>query len=145
MHLENRVGEKLVTVLLAMAANKYQERTNTRTLTQFAIHVQNVFNTKILGSMTRTSQWKLPMSVKGDQVSKVSFSNKKTCLVIDNITHMICFTFSAPEDEERKRIWMKIIQDYRDAMKILRKRNEYTAEDRSLFQVKINDFFFSIH
>jgi hypothetical protein len=141
MHLENRVGEKLVTVLLAMAANKYQERTNTRTLTQFAIHVQNIFNTKILGSMTRPSQWKLPMSAKGDQVSKVSFSNKKTRLVIHNITHLICFTFSAAEDEERKRIWMKIIQDYRDAMKILRKRNEYTAEDISLFQVKINDFF----
>jgi hypothetical protein len=33
IHLENRVGEKLVTFLLAMAANKYQQRTNTRSLT----------------------------------------------------------------------------------------------------------------
>jgi hypothetical protein len=36
---------------------------------------------------------------------------------------------------------MKLIQDYRDAMKILQKRTEYTAEDIRIFQVKINDFF----
>jgi hypothetical protein len=76
MHLENRVGEKLVTVLLAMAANKYQQCTNTRSLTQFANTVQNVVNTKILCSLTRLLQRKLPMSVKSDQVSKVSFSSK---------------------------------------------------------------------
>ncbi len=59
LHLENRVGEKLVTVLLAMAANKYQERSNCRTLTRFANIIQDIFNTRILGSFTRPSQWKL--------------------------------------------------------------------------------------
>jgi hypothetical protein len=102
MHLENRVGEKLVTVLLAIAANKYQRHTNTRSLPQFANRVQNVVNTKILGSLTRLSQWKLHMRVKGDQVSKVSFSNKKTRLAIDNVAHLISFTFSAPEDDEKR-------------------------------------------
>lgn len=36
---------------------------------------------------------------------------------------------------------MKLIQDYRDAMKILRKRSKYTAEDIRLFQTKIYDFY----
>ena len=103
--------------------------------------VQNVVDTKILGSLTHLSQWKLPMSVKGDQVSKVSFSNKKTRLAIDNVAHLISFTFSAPEDDKKKRIWIKLIQDYRDAMNILQKCTEFTAEDIRLIQVKINDFF----
>jgi hypothetical protein len=77
MHFENRVGEKIVTVLLAMAANKYQERSNIRSLTQFATIAQNIFNTKILGRFDLFITLKLPMSVKGNQVSKVSFSNKK--------------------------------------------------------------------
>jgi hypothetical protein len=103
LHLENRVGEKLVTVLLAMAANKFQQRSNCRTLTHFANIVQDLFNTKILGSFTQPSQWKLPMSAKGDTVAKVSLSNKKNRLVVDNITHLISFTFSNPADEEKKK------------------------------------------
>jgi hypothetical protein len=31
-HLESRVGEKVVTLLLVMAANKYQEHSNSRCL-----------------------------------------------------------------------------------------------------------------
>jgi hypothetical protein len=81
------------------------------------------------------------MSVKGDQVSKISFNNKKTRLAINNVAHLISFPFSAPEDDKKKRIWMKLIRDYRDAMNILWKCTEYTAEDIRLFQVKINDFF----
>jgi hypothetical protein len=57
-------SEKLVTLLLVMAANKYQECSNARSLTRFANIVQNVFNTKILGFFTHQSQWKLPMSVR---------------------------------------------------------------------------------
>jgi hypothetical protein len=141
LHLENRVGEKLVTVLLAMAANKYQQRSNCRTLTRFANIIQDIFNTRILGSFTRPSQWKLPLSAKGDSVAKVSLTNKKTRLVVDNILHLINFTFSDPADDEKKRVWLKLIEDYREAMKILRKRSEYTAEDIRSFQLKIYDFY----
>jgi hypothetical protein len=131
----------LVTVLLAMAANKYQQRSNCRTLTRFANIIQDIFNTRILGSFTRPSQWKLPLSAKGDSVAKVSLTNKKTRLVVDNILHLINFTFSDPADDEKKRVWLKLIEDYREAMKILRKRSEYTAEDIRSFQLKIYDFY----
>jgi hypothetical protein len=144
LHLENRVGEKLVTILLAMAATKYQEKHNCRSLTRFANTIQNVFNTRILGSVTRQSQWKLPMSIKGDAVSKVSFSNKKTRLVVDNLTHLISFTFADDCDEDKRQIWMRLIQDYRDAMKILRKRSDYSDEEIVLFQKKIYNFFIAL-
>jgi len=42
------------------------------------------------------------MSVKGDQVSKISFNNKKTRLAINNVAHLISFTFSAPEDDKKR-------------------------------------------
>jgi hypothetical protein len=62
MHLENRVGEKLITVLLARAAEKFQQRGNTRNLTRFAAQIQHIVNTRVLGSMTRPKQWKVPLS-----------------------------------------------------------------------------------
>lgn len=62
MHLENRVGEKLITVLIARAAEKFQQRGNTRNLTRFAAQIQHIVNTRVLGSMTRPKQWKVPLS-----------------------------------------------------------------------------------
>ncbi len=65
MHLENRVGEKLITVLLAMAADKHQQQNNARSLTRFSANIQHLVNTRILGSLMRPKQWKVPLSQKG--------------------------------------------------------------------------------
>jgi hypothetical protein len=85
-------------------------------------------------------QWKVPLSIKGDSVTKVSFSNKKTRLFVDNITYLIDYVFSSIEVVELKGIWRKMINDYSDAMKIIRKCSEYSAEDTTTFQRKIDDF-----
>jgi hypothetical protein len=78
MHLENRVGEKIITVLLSMAAEQFQRRRNVKSLGRFAANVQHIVNTKILGTVVRLKQWKVPLNEAGDSVNKVSFSNKKT-------------------------------------------------------------------
>ncbi len=142
MHLENRVGEKLITVLLAMAADRFQKRVKSRNLsTRFANNIQHIVNTRILGTVTRPKQWKLPLSLTNDGVGKVSLSNAKTRLFMDNISELVDYTFSSPEDAELKQIWDKMLQDYNEAMKILRKRSEYTDEDIKTFQLKIDSFF----
>jgi hypothetical protein len=93
MHLENRVGEKMITVLLSMAADIYRKKTNTTTInTRFASNIQSVVNTRILGSVHHPKHWKVPFNEKGDCVSKVSFSNSKTRLFIDNLHVLIDFT-----------------------------------------------------
>jgi len=95
----------------------------------------------MLGSITRPKQWRCPLNQKGDAVTKVSFSNKKMRLAMDNIAHLVDFVFSSPDDTELKGIWMKMLDDDQEAMKILRKRSEYTEEDINNFQSKIDDFF----
>jgi hypothetical protein len=52
---------------------------------------------------------------------KVSSSNAKTRLFMDNITPLVDYTFSAPADANLKDTWHRMLQDYSDAMKILRK------------------------
>jgi hypothetical protein len=78
MHLENRVGEKLITVLLAMGAERIQRARGINSLGRYAMGIQHIVNTKILGILQRPKQWKVPLSDSGDSVNKVSFSNKKT-------------------------------------------------------------------
>jgi hypothetical protein len=80
MHLKNRFGEKIITVLLARAAEKRIGRTLS---VAFLQSIQNVVKTRILGTETRPKQWKVPLNEKGDSIAKVSLSNKKTCLFID--------------------------------------------------------------
>jgi hypothetical protein len=113
MHLENRVGEKIITVLLAMAADNFQNQTNNTTLT------------------THFAQWKLPLNQKGDTICKVLLTNNKEWLFVDNIDVLVNHVFSAPINEQHKQIWLKLVSDYRDAMRILWKR----------IQLKMNDFF----
>jgi len=124
-----------------MAANKYQNQSKTRSLTRFASNIQNIINTRILGSVTRPKQWKMPLNLKGDAVAKVSLSNKKTRLAIDDINHLIEYVWAAPDEREKKEIWLKMIKDYQHAMRILQKRSEYTVDDIVTFQLKIDDFF----
>jgi hypothetical protein len=74
--------------------------------------------------------------------SKSLFKQKKTCLAIDNINHLIEYVWAAPDEREKKEIWLKkMIEDYQHAMRILRKRSEYTEDDIVTFQLKIDDFF----
>ncbi len=58
-----------------------------------------------------------------------SHSVTKTRLFINNIDHLIEYVFISPADAERKRVWLKMINDYQEAMLILRKRSEYTESD----------------
>jgi len=147
MHLENRVGEKLMKVLLAMAAKIYRKKkqhnnNEYQICQQYTVHcIQSIVNTRILGSMHCPKHWKVPFNEKGDCINKVSFSNSKTRLFIDNLHVLISYVFPAPADEQQKETWLKLVGDYCEAMKILRKRSEFTEQDINNFQLKIDDFF----
>ncbi len=81
------------------------------------------------------------MNQKGDTICKVSLTNNKARLFVDNIDALVNHVFSAAIHQQRKEVWLKLIRDYRDAMKILWKRSECTESDIHEFQLKINDFF----
>ena len=100
MHLENRVGEKLITVLLSLEAQLYQKR-NTSGLQLWAKSMQDLTNTRILGTLFHPKQWRMPLGDKNDTVLKVSLSKVKTRKFMENIGVLIDFCFLEPEDEEK--------------------------------------------
>jgi enamine deaminase RidA (YjgF/YER057c/UK114 family) len=72
-----------------------------------------------LGIIVCPKQWKAPVNDSGDVIKKVS-QQKKTREFMDNIDDLVHHIFSSPEHAEQKQIWLDILQDYREAMKILR-------------------------
>jgi hypothetical protein len=139
--LDDSVGEKLIMVILAMAAERFHLERNIKSLSKFAVNISRIVNTRVLGTLVCPRQWKVPINEAGDAVTKVSLSNKKTRLFSDNIDVLIDYVFSSPQDSERHQIWKKIIQDYRKALTILRQPNEYSDDAINMFQSKIDDFF----
>jgi hypothetical protein len=62
MHLENRVGEKLITVILAMAVERFHQERNIKSLSKFAVNISLIVNTKVLGTLVCPEQWKVPIN-----------------------------------------------------------------------------------
>ncbi len=113
---ENRIEEKLITVLLAMAAVRFHQERGVRSLNQFARNINHIVNTRILGTVVHPKQWKVPISDSGDSVVKVSLSNNKTCTFIYNLDYLVDHVFSNPIHEEQKQIWKQMLNNYWEAM-----------------------------
>jgi len=78
-----------------------------------------IVNTRVIGSITRPKQWRIHLSKQNDAALKESLSNKKTRQFVSEMGVLVDFIFNLPEDAEKKRIWHKMLDDYRDAMEIL--------------------------
>jgi hypothetical protein len=83
----------------------------------------------------------VPLSEKGDSIIKVSLSNNKTCLFIDHISELIEFVFDSDEDAKMKNIWTKMMEDYQDAMAILRNWSVYAEQEIKEFHLKKSMIF----
>jgi len=69
MHLENRVGEKLITILLSIGANKFQRENATESLARYVEEMENIVQTRILGTRLRPKPWRLPLNDQRKEVS----------------------------------------------------------------------------
>jgi hypothetical protein len=58
LHLENRVGEKMITAVLRKALDLH----NSRPKEQFARQLQHILHTKVFGTAISPSQWRLQCS-----------------------------------------------------------------------------------
>jgi hypothetical protein len=85
----------------------------------------------------------LYLGKKNDTILKVSLSNKKTCKLMDNIDNLIDHIFQHPDDAPKRLIWHSMMQKYNNAIRILRKKSEYSDDDIAHFQELIDDFFLS--
>ena len=167
MHKENRAGEKVINVVVALGAEKYQNERRIASLDGYVQEVQSIVQRKLLGTFIRPKHWKFPLKNEGkevilntdsslnafylfflnlrflffSQVGKVKLSNKSTRKFINGLHYLINFIFNKPEDEEKHDAWHRIIANYQPAMEILRKRSDYTPADIEQFQDYIDVFF----
>jgi len=71
MHAENRVGEKIITVLLSIGAALHQSERASDSLARYAENVEHLVQKRILGTERRPKLWWLPLRENKKEVSYV--------------------------------------------------------------------------
>jgi hypothetical protein len=71
MYIENRVGEKIITVLISIGAATFQSERRSESLEQYAEQVQHIVQTTILGTPIRPKLWRFPLKDNKKEVCNV--------------------------------------------------------------------------
>jgi hypothetical protein len=141
MHLENRSGEKILTMLLSIGAEIYQRRRAGASLDGYVQEVQRIVQTVILGTEWRPKQWRAPMKEKGNEIGKVSLSNSTTRDFMSGVLPLVNYIFSHPEDIELRNKWIEAVTLYKSAIELLRKPTVFSDDKIEEFQVLVDDFY----
>jgi len=89
MHMENHLGENLISMLLSTGAERFQKERRVASLDEYIMVKQRHVCTRILGAWLYPRQWKIPAMNDGKEVS-ITTSN--TMLIYSFVPNLLqCF------------------------------------------------------
>ncbi len=138
LHLENRIGEKMITIILRKALINFDGRKET-----FIHRMDTFFQTKVLGSEECPSQWRLPFGKDKDNnivLEHVQVRNNVARCIVNDLEAIIEHSWEHHNVEVQCKLKVAIV-NYRRAMELLKAHRELTAEEMELFQDYIDDFY----
>ena len=138
LHLENRVGEKLLNMILRFGFQKRQQSPSA-----FIAEIQEVFRKEVLGSPECPPQWKLPFKEDSDgsiQLEPIQERNTVVRGMVNDIDKIL--ENALPESEQNFKAKLIVACFiYCKAMEILTLHRALTDEEVDRFQDLVDDFF----
>jgi hypothetical protein len=124
LHLENRIGEKIVTIILRMGLDVYRGRKK-----DYITMMENVFHTKVLGTEEAPSQWRL--YYEKDSNGNIALEAIQEC---NNVSRCIIQEIDAiievaVPDHSTKSSLIAAISKYKEAMELLTLHRELTNDE----------------
>jgi len=147
LHMENRIGLKMVYMCLVEGLSNCKEKVifcaieaeGTR-IKAFLAALNTVVNTEIIGTLDVPGQWKCPYIEKENEIGDIKFGNVKTRRFIDRLERILSICIPAT-DCARLQLWHNAVANYRHAMGIARQKEDYTDADILTFQQLSDQFF----
>ena len=109
-----------------------------RRKTRFVSDVEDIINNTILGSKDDPCQWMCPFDLKKKVIGPITMDNVRTRRIVDAMDCLVAFCVS---DESRVSLWTKALNNYRTAMVLLRKRDDFTNAEIATYQGHADLFF----
>ena len=138
LHMENRVGEKLIRMLLI---NGLEERSDLEegAITTFLNEFANIINTEILGTSSKPSHYRIPRDADNSRlIGEINLDNKRTREIINGLVPLI--NFSILNDGKRES-WLKCRDLWSETIRILRQKDDFSDKEIIEFQVVADKFF----
>jgi hypothetical protein len=138
LHLENRVGEKIINMIIRFGFQKRQQSP-----TEFIRNLQQLFRTEVLGTPECPSQWKVPFSTDSDGSVKIEPIQERNTVIRAMLKEVERIAEGCIPDNERefKDKLAQACSKYAEAMKILTTHRAVTDDEMEEFQDLIDDFF----
>jgi hypothetical protein len=145
LHMENRVGLKILTRLLMAGLDNAKkgllyadENSVNERMLLFIKGVENVLNTQAWGTVESPSQWQCSYNPADKQIDIICLDNVRTRKAIYALDNLI--DLCLPDDELATK-WKICIGHYRNAMELMRQKDDFTDEQIFTFQKACDDFF----
>lgn len=147
LHMENRVGLKVLTVLLIEGLSNAKKALIFRNVTsetnrveEFFMAIQNVVNTEILGDGYNPTQWQCPREDQGKAVGTITLDNTRVRKIMNSLDLLLAVCFPESESQEKDK-WSSAVGYYRLGMKKLCGKEDFTDNMINSFQNDMDNFF----
>jgi hypothetical protein len=144
LHLENRVGLKILTRLLRIGLGRAKAgliddlgSNQKDRIANFLKGVEKRLNTVIWGSEDFPVRWSCPYDDKEKNIGTICLDNERTRMAIDYLEELIVFCIPDMDDQIE---WSLTIEFYRQAMIQLRKKEDLSDEEILAFQWDIDQY-----
>ena len=149
LHMENRMGLKLLTMILREGLeytksdelswiNKEAEGGMDARIQEFQDTVNRNLNTLVLGSEEFPTQWKMPYDEKAKAITTICMDNVRIRRIVNGFKILI--DLCCP-DESRRKTWIESVEYYAKSMKLVNNKNEMTDEEIYEYQRVADEFF----
>ena len=145
LHMENRNGTKLLTMAFIEGLSNAKKRClynyvnaeGTRVL-QYVSDIERLINQTVLGTDEDPCPSMNPYDPKKKELGPITMENVRTRRVVDSLDIIIDFCVV---DENWKTLWSTALNNYRIAMVLLRKRDDFTNPMISSYQHHADKFY----
>jgi hypothetical protein len=138
LHLENRVGEKNINMILRSQFDLYKGPK-----VEFIQQLTKTFQEKVLGTEESPAQWKLKYTQEKDsqiKIDKIQVRNQVARCMIKSVDAIIESAIPETEHQLGAKL-ISAVHKYHQGMKLLQQHRILTANEMELFQDYIDDFF----
>jgi hypothetical protein len=145
MHCENRIGLKLLSMVLREGFDNAKKgflfgaiRSEAERIQRYVEHIEKIFNTTILGDEDGPAQWCLPYDKDNKTVGIICLDNNRIRKVIMEYEALVQ---ASVHDNARSEKYRVSIHHYRIAISILREKREFTDDRIKEFQLHVDEWF----
>jgi hypothetical protein len=145
LHMENRCGLKLLTMLLiegldsAISGGIYgDEKSEQKRIDRFLEEVEKIVNESILGDPQHRAHWYLPYDQKAKEIAPITMDNGRVRKLMDGLEKMILVCIA---DGTERAKWEAMMPYYRRSFVLLRTRHDMSNEEIESFQYEFDHFF----